>query len=76
MVRKNLSIVCFTFVICLVALGMAEKKETLDLSRVKACFQEQKDRCGDLICEMSTDDLFLVVEQLESNIMDCLETQP
>lgn len=52
------------------------KKETLELSRVKACFQEQKEKCGDLICEMSTDDISLVIEQLESNIIDCLQQQP
>ena len=49
------------------------KKETPDLSRVKACFEEQKEKCGDLICEMSTDDLSLVIDQLESNIIDCLQ---
>lgn len=76
MVKKSLSLVLLSFIPIVLALNEAQKKETLDLSRVKACFQEQKDKCGDLICEMSTDDLILVVEQLESNIIDCLQPQP
>lgn len=76
MVANRLSFIFFAFILIIVAVTNANKKETLDLTRVKACFNEQKEKCGDLICEMSTDDLYYVVEQLESNIMDCLEKQP
>lgn len=73
MVTNRLTFIFFAFILIIVAVTHANKKETLDLSRVKACFNEQKEKCGDLICEMSTDDLYLVVEQIESNILDCLE---
>lgn len=68
------TIVFFGFLASIIAFSQAtEKKETFTRAKVQECFAEQKSRCGDLICEMSTDDLFYVVEQVESNVMDCLD---
>lgn len=71
---RLITLAFFCFLVSVFAVSQALVKEkTFTLTKVKECFEEQKTKCGDLICEMSTDDLFYVVEQLESNVMDCLQ---
>lgn len=41
--------------------------------KIRACFRYQKEHCSDLICEMSTDEQLEIIQQVETNILDCLE---
>lgn len=43
------------------------------MDEIKTCFQRELDRCGDVICEMSTDDNAKIIEQVQDNVIDCLE---
>lgn len=49
-------------------------KEQVDTKYiVQKCFDEQMVKCGDLLCEMSTDNVYEIIEQLKINILACVE---
>lgn len=40
---------------------------------VQKCFDEQIASCGDLLCEMSTDNVYEILIQVKENILTCVE---
>lgn len=40
---------------------------------VDQCFQKELDACADRACEMSSDDVYPIIEQLRINILACVE---
>ncbi len=48
------------------------KGEDILLNKIKQCFEQEKAHCSDKICEMSTDYPYEILEQVESNVMDCV----
>lgn len=61
-------------VIMLVSMGVhgMHKGEEALMSKIKQCFEQEKAHCSDKICEMSTDYPYEILEQVESNIMECV----
>jgi len=47
----------------------------LSMDEIKACFQRELETCSDRICEMSTDDNSIIIEQVRDNVIDCLEAK-
>lgn len=40
---------------------------------VQKCFDEQILNCGDLLCEMSSDNVYEIIERLKINVLACVE---
>lgn len=40
---------------------------------VDQCFQKELEKCSDRICEMSTNDVYPIIEQLRINILACID---
>lgn len=43
------------------------------MDEIKSCFERELDRCPDVLCEMSTDDNSVIIQQVRDNAIDCLE---
>jgi len=56
---------------CVVAFGSKEQKSTKYI--VQKCFDEELIKCGDKMCESSSDDIYELIQQLKINITSCVE---
>lgn len=54
-------------------LSAAISVQQVPIEKINDCFQKEIDRCGDVICEMSTDDNSEIIKQLWKNITECIE---
>lgn len=40
---------------------------------VEQCFQKELEKCSDVLCEMSSNDVYPIIEQLRINVLACVE---
>lgn len=49
-------------------------KEQVDTKYiVEKCFDEQLIKCGDLLCETSSENVYEIIQQLKINVLACVE---
>jgi len=66
------ALVVITITSC-AAVSFTSKEQKSAKYIVDQCFQKELEVCSDKLCEMSTNDVYPIIEQLRINILACVE---
>ncbi len=55
------------------AVSFSTKEQQSAKYIVEKCFDEQLVKCGDLLCETSSENVYEIIEQLKINVVACVE---
>lgn len=71
---KSLTTIIALMAITSCAAVSFNSKEQVDTKYiVQKCFDEQLIKCGDLLCETSSENVYEIIEQLKINVLACIE---
>lgn len=71
--QKIISALTIILITSCAAVGFKTKEQQSTKYIVEKCLQKELDNCGDKLCEMSTNDVYPIIEQLRINILACVE---
>jgi len=71
--QKVVTILAIITITSCAAVSFTSKEQKSAKYIVEQCFQKELEKCSDRICEMSTNDVYPIIEQLRINILACVD---
>lgn len=57
------------------SLMLSAQPKDIPMQVLDKCIERELEACGDKLCEMSTDDNYLIAKQAFENLKDCIEKE-
>lgn len=71
--QKLIAAIAIITITSCAAVSFTAKEQKSAKYLVQKCFDEQIANCGDRLCEMSTDDVYEILQQVKINVLACVE---
>lgn len=71
--NKLITALSIIFISSCAVVSLTSQKQQSAKHIIEKCFDEQIANCGDLLCEMSTDNVYEILQQVKINVLACVE---